>query len=67
MAYRFELVSRDGEILGSFETSEQRWQAGDTVIAHGNQWFRVVWVIPVERMAEFVDEPAGGVLEVEPL
>jgi hypothetical protein len=26
-----------------------------------------VWVIPVERMAEFVDEPAGGVLEVEPL
>jgi hypothetical protein len=67
MAYRFELVSRDGEILGSFETSEQRWQAGDTVIAQGNQWFRVVWVIPVERMAEFVDEPAGGVLEVEPL
>jgi hypothetical protein len=37
------------------------------VIAQGNQWFRVVWVIPVERMAEFVDEPAGGVLEVEPL
>jgi len=26
-----------------------------------------VSVIPVERMSEFVDEPAGGVLEVEPL
>ena len=35
------------------------------MIAHGNKWFRVVSVIPVERLAEFVDEPAGGVLEVE--
>ena len=43
------------------------WQAGDEVIAHGNQWFRVVSLIPVERMAEFVDEPVGGLLEVEPL
>jgi hypothetical protein len=67
MAYRFELVSRDGEILGSFQASEQRRQTGDIVIAHGNQRFRVVSVIPVERMAEFVDEPAGGVLEVEPV
>jgi len=24
-------------------------------------------VIPVERISEFVDEPDGGVLEVEPL
>jgi hypothetical protein len=30
MAYRFELVSSEGEILETFETSEQRWQAGDT-------------------------------------
>jgi hypothetical protein len=37
------------------------------VIAHGNQRFRVMSVIPVERMAEFVDEPEGGVLEVESL
>jgi hypothetical protein len=67
VTYRVELVSRDGEILGSFQTSEQRWQAGDEVIAHGTQRFRVVSVIPVERMAEFVDEPEGGVLEVEPI
>jgi hypothetical protein len=57
VAYRFELVSRDGDILGSFTTSEQRWQAGGELIAHGNQWFRVVSVIPVERMSEFLDEP----------
>ncbi|MGZ4339143.1 MAG: hypothetical protein ACXVQ3_03710 [Gaiellaceae bacterium] len=67
MAYRFELVSSGGDILGSLETSEQRWQTGDTVIAHGNQRFRVVSVIPVERLAEFIDEPVGGALEVEPL
>ena len=67
MAYRFELVSRDGEVLETFVTSEQRWQTGDTVIAHGNRHYRVLSVIPVERLAEFVDEPAGGVLEVEPL
>jgi hypothetical protein len=34
--------------------------------AHGNQ-LRVVSVIPVELIAEFIDKPAGGVLEVEPL
>lgn len=67
MAFRFELVSRDGEVFGSFETSEQRWQAGDTVIAHGNRRYRVVSVIPAERLAEFVDEPVGGMLQVEPL
>jgi hypothetical protein len=52
---------------GSIETSEANWQTGDTVIAHGNRWFRVVSVVPVERIAEFVDEPDCGVLVVEPL
>jgi hypothetical protein len=28
---------------------------------------KVMSVIPVERISEFIDEPAGGVLEVEPL
>jgi hypothetical protein len=37
VTYRFELVTRDGEILETFLTAEQRWQAGDTVIAHGNR------------------------------
>jgi hypothetical protein len=37
---------------------------GDTVIARGNRRYRVVSVIPVERVSEFIDEPAGGVLEV---
>lgn len=65
--YQFQLIDSDGEILESFTTSEHRWATGDTVIAHGNRHYQVVSVIPVERMSEFVDEPAGGVLEVEPL
>jgi len=66
MGMRFVLVS-DGEILESFETAQASWRTGDEVIAHGNRRYRVVSVIPVERLAEFVDEPIGGVLEVEPL
>jgi hypothetical protein len=37
------------------------------VILAGNRHFTVTATIPVERVAEFVDEPLYGVLEVEPL
>jgi hypothetical protein len=63
--YAFQLIDTDGDILETFTTSEQRWQIGNTVIAHGNRRYRVVSVIFVERISEFVDEPTGGVLEVE--
>jgi hypothetical protein len=66
MGFKFELRLADGDDAGSFETSEANWQTGDTVIAHGNRRFRVVSVVPLERIAEFVDEPAYGVLVVEP-
>jgi hypothetical protein len=62
MRFRFELRFPDGGDVGSFETSEANWQAGDTVIAHGNRHFRVTAVVPVERLAEFVDDPAYGFL-----
>jgi hypothetical protein len=65
--YEFQLIDTDGEILETFKTAEQRWRTGDTVIAHGNRRYRVVPVIPVERLSEFVDEPVAGVLEIEPL
>ena len=35
MAFKFKLVSSDGDSLGSIETSEQNWQAGDELRAHG--------------------------------
>ena len=67
MGYAFQLISTDGDILETFETNEQRWQTGDTVIAHGNRCYRVVSVIPAEKVAEFIDGPDVGIIEVEPL
>ncbi|HEX4525475.1 MAG TPA: hypothetical protein VH108_01900 [Gaiellaceae bacterium] len=67
MSYRFELKLADGDDAGRLETSEGNWQVGDTLIAHGNVHYRVTAVVPVERIAEFVEEPTNGVLEVEPL
>jgi hypothetical protein len=49
------------------KTNEGNWQVGDTLIAYGNVHYRVTAVVPVERVAEFVDAPTNGVLEVEPL
>ena len=65
--FKFELVSSDGDNLGSIETSEANWCAGDEVIGHGNTHYWVVSVIPLARIAEYVDDPLNGVLEVEPL
>ena len=67
MSYPFELRLADGDDAGSLETVEANWQPGDTIIAHGNKHSRITAVVPVERVAEFVDEPLYGVLEVEPL
>jgi hypothetical protein len=64
--FRFELVSPEGDSLGSFETNESNWQAGETLVGHGNRRYRIVSGIALERSGEFVDEP-DGVLEVEPL
>ena len=67
MAFKFELVSSDGDSLGSIETSEANWRVGDALIGHGNTRYRIVSVIPLARIAEYVDDPLNGVLEVEPL
>ena len=65
--YRFELVSSDGDSLGSIESSDLNLQPGDELLSSWNLPYRIVSVIPLERIAEFVDEPVNGVLEVEPL
>jgi hypothetical protein len=65
--FKFELISNDGDTLGGFETAVPNWQTGDTLIAAGNARYRVVAVIPLERISEFVDEPLNGVIAVEPV
>jgi hypothetical protein len=67
LGFRFELVSPDGDSVGSIETNELNLQAGDTVDARGGRRYRVTAVIPLALIQEFVDEPENGVLEVEPL
>jgi hypothetical protein len=64
--FGFRLVSPDGDTLGTVESAVPRWQTGDTVTAGGVR-YRVRSVIPIEVIAQFVDEPLNGVLEVEPL
>ena len=67
MAFKFAVVSRDGDVFETFESAVPNWDIGDTVILDPNHRYRVTATLPVERMAEFVDEPLYGVLEVEPL
>lgn len=43
------------------------WQPGDELRAAGNVRYRVTAVIPIERVAEFIDRPLVGILEVESL
>ena len=62
----FRLVSPEGDTLGSVESAVD-WQPGDTVTATDHVQYRVRSVIPLERIAQFVDEPLNAVLEVEPL
>jgi hypothetical protein len=64
---RFAAVSRDGDIFETFESAVPDWSVGDPVILAGKRHFRITATIPIERMAEFTDEPLYAVLEVEPL
>jgi hypothetical protein len=64
--FKFELVSPEGDSLGSLQTNEANWEAGETLTGHGNRRCRIISVVPLERSGESADEP-DGVLEVEPL
>jgi hypothetical protein len=67
MGFKFELISPDRDNLGGFESAVPNWQLGETLIAAGNVTYKVVSVIPLERISEFVDEPLNGVIAVEPV
>ena len=65
--FKYELKFGDGDDAGTFESSRYDWQAGDELRAAGNIRYRVTAVIPHELVAEFVDSPLTGLLEVERL
>ena len=51
MKFKFELISPDGQNVGSFESTVLSWRPGDTVIASGNIAYRVVNVIRLKRIS----------------
>jgi hypothetical protein len=64
--FGFRLVSGDGGTLGTIDSVDPNFQPGDLIVLDGvGYWVRSV--IPMERIAEFIDAPAHGLLEVEPL
>ena len=65
-AFKFVVVSPDGDVFETFESNRPDWNPGDTVILDPARSYRVTASLPVERVAEFFDEPLYGVLEVGP-
>ena len=65
--FKFELRLVDGDDAGTFDSAVSDWTVGDVLIADGNRRFRVTAVVPLEKIAEFVDGAENGVLEVEPV
>jgi hypothetical protein len=64
--YSYELRLADGDDAGTIAVNEN-FQVGDVVIAHGNRRYRVTAAVPIELVAEFIDGPTRGILEVEPI
>jgi hypothetical protein len=63
----FRLTYSDGEDAGEFQTVGTGWQVGDTFTTVDGRHLRIVRVVPIERMSEFLDEPEYGIWEVEPV
>jgi hypothetical protein len=67
VSFRYTLRLSDGSDAGEYETADQSVQPGDEIRTDGNRRLRVLAVIPVAVISEFVDRPMYGALEVEPL
>jgi hypothetical protein len=66
MGFRYQLKLTDGEDAGEASYGFEPGP-GDEVYVNGAQRMRVVSVIPAAIVGEFVDKPAYGMLEVEPV
>ena len=66
MSFRYTLRLDDGGDAGEVELN-QTANAGEEIRISGNRRMLVRVVVPTERLAEFVDRPIYGILEVEPI
>ena len=75
MAFKFAVVSRDGDVFDTFESARPDWSVGDPVYLADNRQFRVTATIRSSPcrcryasapaiLSEFVDQAVYGVLEV---
>jgi hypothetical protein len=67
MGFRFRLFYPDGTDAGAFVTAVPNWQPGDVFRTGDGRRLRIVRMVPVERLEEFVDEPVYAIWEVEPV
>jgi hypothetical protein len=65
-SFGFRLVSSNGDTLGTVETVDPDFQVGDTVVLDG-VGYSVRLVIPIDRIAQFIEAPLHGVLQVDPI
>jgi hypothetical protein len=66
VSYHYRLVYRGGDDAGDYESRFPDWSVGDVLRTDDGRTLRIVRLIPLERLEEFVDEPSFAVLEVEP-
>jgi len=66
MGLKYALKTVDGDDAGTHESPRCDWQPGDVFVGHGNTHWRIVAVVPLERIAEFHDKPLYGLWQVEP-
>jgi hypothetical protein len=59
MGFRYELKTRDGDDAdgGTFESSRCDWQPGEVFIGQRNTRWRIVSIVPLPLLEEFVDNP----------
>ena len=67
MGFLYTLRLADGDDAGTFDSTSSSWSVGDTLIADGNRRYKVTAIVPLEKIAEFVDDATYGLLEVEAL
>ena len=60
MGFKYLLHTPDGDHLGLFESMRCDWQAGDEFRGDGNVPYRIVSLIPLPRIEEFVKRPTHG-------
>jgi hypothetical protein len=67
MGFRYQLRLADGSNMGEAQFPDSAIRAGEQIRVDNNQLVRVLAVIDVDTIGEFVDGAVYGILEIEPV